>query len=282
MLVTSLIENETGPGRDDLSCEFGLSLHISSGGRSILFDTGTTGAFADNAAALGVDLETVDLAVLSHQHFDHAGGLARFFELNEKAPVYLRDCAIEQRTSKAFLVLKRSIGVDRALFLRRNDRFRYLKTDTEVAPGIWVLTWIGTIHPRPKGNDRLFVERDGALVHDTFDHEIVMVVREDDGMAVFSGCSHSGILNMVDAARRRFPDDPVKAVFGGFHLIGLPWFNSMAATGPEVEEIGRKMLERVDGPVFTGHCTGRKAFGVLKGVMGDTLRPFSTGATVEV
>jgi len=282
MRVTSLIENETEAGRDDLACEHGLSLHIQSGDTTILFDTGSSGAFADNADALGVDLAAVGLAVLSHQHFDHSGGFGRFFEANQTARVYLRDCKVEDRWVKLLKVIKKPIGVDRRLFTRRIERFEYLKADTEIAPGVWVLTWIGTKHPKPKGNAHLFVERDGALQPDPFDHEVVLVVREDDGMVVFSGCSHSGILNMVDTARARFPDDRLKAVFGGFHLIGLPIFNTMAGTPDEVEEIGRAMLERVDGVTYTGHCTGKKAFAVLAGVMGDALLPFSTGATVEV
>ena len=109
-----------------------------------------------------------------------------------------------------------------------------------------------------------------------------MVVREPDGLAVFSGCSHSGILNMVDAAVARFPGEPVKAVFGGFHLMGLPIADTMAGSPSQVGAIGRAMAERVEGKVFTGHCTGRKALGVLAGVMGDALRHFPTGATADV
>ena len=107
-------------------------------------------------------------------------------------------------------------------------------------------------------------------------------ILEDDGMAIFSGCSHNGILNMVETATARFPGTPVKAVFGGFHLIGLPKFNTMAASPADVESIAREMMTRIDGTVFTGHCTGTKAFGVLGGVMGDALRPLSTGASVQV
>jgi 7,8-dihydropterin-6-yl-methyl-4-(beta-D-ribofuranosyl)aminobenzene 5'-phosphate synthase len=110
----------------------------------------------------------------------------------------------------------------------------------------------------------------------------MMVVREGDGMAVFSGCSHHGILNMMDAAAAAFPDTPVHAVFGGFHLIGLPFYDSMGPSRAEVEAIGRQMLERVSGPVYSGHCTGAKGFAVLESVMGERLRPFSTGAVAEL
>ena len=282
MRVTALIENDTADGHDELTSEFGLSLHIQTDERSILFDTGASGAFADNARTLGIELADVDLAVLSHQHFDHGGGLERFLEINDTAPVYLRDAKVEDRIARIMAVVKKPIGIDRRLVTRRIDRFRFTPADSEIAPGVWILTRIGTAHPRPLGNRRLMVIRDGALEPDSFDHELVLVVREDDGMVVFSGCSHSGILNMVDVAKRKFPGDPVKAVFGGFHLIGLPIFNTMAVPKDEVEDIARKMLDRVDGAVYTGHCTGRKGFDVLGSVMGDTLKSFATGASAEV
>lgn len=282
MRVTALIENETSDGCGHLESEHGLAIHIETLDLRVLFDTGSSGAFVDNAATLGVDLGRVDLAVLSHQHYDHGGGLGRFFGVNSTASVHLRDCAINDRYFRALAVVKRTIGLDRAVIDRFPGRFQQVATSAEVAPGVWLLTEIDNAHPRPKGNDHLFVDDGGALKPDPFDHELVMVIREDDGMVIFSGCSHSGILNMVDTAKARFPDAPIKAVFGGFHLIGLPLFNSMAASRTDVEGIARAMMERVSGTVFTGHCTGAKAFGVLAGVMGDRLRPFSTGAVVEV
>ena len=144
------------------------------------------------------------------------------------------------------------------------------------------MTGIGSVHPTPRGNRRLFMDADGSHVPDPFDHELMMVVHEDDVMVVFSWCSHNGILNLIDAARAQFPRVPIKAVFGGFHLIGLPFYNSMAASRSEVREIGWQVMNKVDGTVYSGHCTGEKAFGVLADVMGDTLKAFPTGSSVEV
>ena len=151
-----------------------------------------------------------------------------------------------------------------------------------IAPGVYLLTAIGSAHRRPRGNRRLFADSDGGLVPDPFDHELTMVVHDEDGMVVFTGCSHHGILNLIDAARAQFPRVPIKAVFGGFHLIGLPFYNSMAASRAEVRDIGWRVMEKVDGTVYSGHCTGKKAFGVLAGVMGESLQPFPTGSSVEV
>ena len=81
MKVTVLIENTAC--REDLAAEHGLSLLIETSTSTILFDAGQTGAFADNAKKLGIDLNTVDFCILSHGHYDHGGGLKRFLEEND-------------------------------------------------------------------------------------------------------------------------------------------------------------------------------------------------------
>jgi len=282
MKVTVLVENNGANDREDLSPEFGLSLHFDTPEQRILFDTGTSGVFAENAQAMEIDIADVDVAVLSHHHFDHGGGLARFLEINDHAPIYLRGCPDRGHTFKAFGVVKRFIGIDESFLQKHADRFVMIDTETEIYPNTFLLTDLGGRHPRPKGNDHLWVRRDGRLIHDPFDHELEMVVLQEDGLVIVTGCSHSGILNMVDAAVARFPDLPVKAVIGGFHLIGNPMFNSMAGSRSEVEAIGREIMDRSSGIVFSGHCTGAKAFAILKDVMGETLRAFQTGSTIEL
>ena len=231
---------------------------------------------------MGIDLSEVEAAVVSHHHLDHGGGLEKFFEVNSRATVFLREGPMVDRFLKAFGVIKRPIGLDLDVVRRFSDRIEFIDDMRVIAPGVYLLTGIGSVHNRPRGNRRLFVDSAGALVPDPFDHELMMVVHEEDTMVVFSGCSHHGILNLIDAARAKFPRVPIKAVFGGFHLIGAPVFNSMAASKAEVRDIGWQVMEKVDGTVYSGHCTGEKAFGVLAGVMGENLKEFNTGASVEV
>ena len=281
MRMTVLIENDPPSDGAELEAEFGLSLLFDLGETRILFDTGDSGVFADNAARLGRDIANVELAVLSHQHFDHGGGLARFLELNDHAKVYLRRAEHADRFSR-FPDRTHPIGIDLGLLEQRPDRFVELGETTEIRPGVTLVMEAGSRHPRPPGNERLLVQRDDQLEADPFDHELTMVLHEDDGMVVVTGCSHSGVLNMIDAAMERFPDQRLKAVVGGFHLIGLPAADSMALSRPEVEDIGREIRARCDGPIFTGHCTGHKAFGVLEDVLGDQLRHLTIGATTEI
>jgi metal-dependent hydrolase (beta-lactamase superfamily II) len=112
---------------------------------------------------------------------------------------------------------------------------------------------------------------------DDFAHELVLVLTEHDGLVVFTGCSHQGILNMVEAVTQAFPGSPLKAVFGGFHLVILPTLNFMAGSRDEVRGIGIRMLEYPLECVYTGHCTGSHAFQVLKGAMGKKLEYIATG-----
>jgi 7,8-dihydropterin-6-yl-methyl-4-(beta-D-ribofuranosyl)aminobenzene 5'-phosphate synthase len=282
MRITTLVENSVLPGRGDLTPEFGLSLAVEREHDLILFDTGATDVFVANAAALGVDLQAVGVAVLSHHHFDHGGGLAAFLGNNTTAPVYLVKSELRDRQFRAFGFVRRPIGLDAGAVAAAADRLRPVTGEVEIAPDVFLLTGIGGTFPRPRGNRRLFVSGPGGWEPDPFDHELVMVIRDRGGLVVFTGCSHNGVLNMVAAARERFPGEPVHAVLGGFHLIGIPVLPTMAASRAEVEAIGRQLLDWSVGRVLTGHCTGAKGYGVLAGVMGETLQPLVTGQVVEV
>ena len=87
--VLTLMENTAR--NDSLCCGHGLSLYIETPKHRILFDMGPDGeSLLKNAAALGVDLAGVDIAILSHGHYDHGGGLAAFLSVNNTASVYIR------------------------------------------------------------------------------------------------------------------------------------------------------------------------------------------------
>ena len=87
-------------------------------------DCGSSDAFACNAERLGIDLDGVDLAILSHHHYDHGGGLSRFFEINSHASVYLAGHPAGAPCFKALGgMVKKYIGLDRTLFIKYSNRF---------------------------------------------------------------------------------------------------------------------------------------------------------------
>lgn len=117
---------------EDCGCEpeHGVSLYIETGnGLKVLFDTGQSDLFARNAARLGIDLREVDLAVISHGHYDHGGGLNEFLRINTKAPVYIRESALGEHYS-----IRPSGIAD--IGLKINDLSRLIFTiDIETLPG---------------------------------------------------------------------------------------------------------------------------------------------------
>lgn len=282
MKVTCLVENTCLPDRTDLQPEHGLSLSILTGGRQTLFDTGISGKFIPNAVRLGVDIAQTDLAVISHHHYDHGGGLAAFLKANPGAMVYLRQSKTENFFFRIFGPLKEPIGIDGNLLKDHSDRFTLIDEFTEIVPGVFIITRIGRQHPSPKGNKYLFRVDGNTSRPDDFAHELVLVIKESAGLVVFSGCSHSGILNVMDAVVEHFPQQPIKALFGGLHLIGYPLFNGMAGSQQEVEKLAQALLQYPLEKTYTGHCTGLKGYRVLKGIMGDKLSYFATGAQVEI
>lgn len=93
MLIKTLVEDTSiSP---ELSSEHGLSIYIEANHRKILFDTGASNLFLQNANKMGVTIKDVDIAIISHGHYDHGAGLRTFLEENEKACVYLHNRAFD-------------------------------------------------------------------------------------------------------------------------------------------------------------------------------------------
>ncbi len=282
MKVISLVENLGLQDRKHFRTEHGLSLFISSKEHQILFDTGISGSFHLNAQKLNVNTANVTLAVISHHHFDHGGGLKTFLEANHQARVYLRKSGTEQFFLDIFGLYRRRVGLDETLFRLHPQRFVHVSQFSEIAPGVYILTKINKRYPMPKGNRHLFMGAGSSKRLDDFGHELILVIKQSTGLMVFTGCSHHGILNMLDAVLEHFPGQTIQAVFGGFHLIDLPLINSMAGSKADVEELGKTLLMYPIEKVYTGHCTGIRAYRILKVILGSKLQYFATGDKTEV
>ena len=257
MHITTILENSAG--RKGLTNQHGLSLLIQTIGRTILFDAGPSDAMSSNARILGVRISDVDIAVLSHGHYDHSGGLDAFFKENSSAKLYARegvdgDHYAKWGDSMAY------IGIDKALFQREKGRIIEVSEDTEIGEGIHLLVNLPCIEPRPVGNGLLFTKEHDAYVQDRFDHELVLVIKEEDGIVIFTGCGHSGVLNMVHAAKRKFPDQRIKAVVGGFHLsFGVP-SEDIARNASDASMVADRLVELGCERVIERSLHGRPGF----------------------
>ncbi len=270
MTVTVLAENRAcGP----VSCAHGLSLHIQSGMRSILFDFGPDGdLLRRNAEALGVDLSRVDLAILSHGHDDHSGGLEAFLRLNGHAPVYVHRLAFDPHYSQRQESL-RCISPPPALSARYASRLRLTEGVFSPEPDLILFSDIAEQELIPGSNGTLYEQGKNGLIPDRFLHEQDLLVREEGKVYLFGGCAHRGIVNILRRGEE-LAGKPPEAVFSGFHLT------NPGLKRDEPEEYIRRVgsaLARYPSRYYTGHCTGEGPYGILKKILGERLTYLGCG-----
>nr|MCR4610960.1 MBL fold metallo-hydrolase [Lachnospiraceae bacterium] len=112
MRIINLIDNEAG--KTECSFEHGLSFYIETTKHKLLVDFGPSKDFITNAKLLGVDLKNVDIAFLSHGHYDHSGGIIPFSELNDHSPIYMQKSVSNDYYSEKEGGLK-YIGIDKEI-----------------------------------------------------------------------------------------------------------------------------------------------------------------------
>ena len=261
MKIVTLMENTAS--RPDLICEHGLSLYIEACGKKILFDAGQSEAFADNAAALDIELKQIDLAILSHGHYDHSGGFGRFLTINDHAPLYLNEHAF----SHCWHGEDHYIGVDPSL--KGSDRLISVGDEYRLSEGLTLLTFNSMKRSHPLSGLGLTIRSsDGSFSQDQFLHEQYLLIEENEKRILISGCSHKGILNIMSWFR---PD----VLIGGFHFMKMD-----PDTDREALERAADALNAYATDYFTCHCTGTAQFEWLHQRMGERLRYLSAGDTL--
>lgn len=267
MKVTVLIDNL---GSNDIQGEWGLSFFIEYRGRKYLLDTGGSALFIDNAKALGIDIADVDCAVLSHAHNDHSSGMEAFFAANSKAPFYLSPFCGENCYSGR-LFSRHYIGLPKGILTRFPDRIEMRCGKVSLAEGVWIVPHTAATDSSVAAKSRLFIRKGLRFVPDDFRHEQSLVFETPDGLVIFNSCSHAGADVIIKEVCESLPGRSVRAYIGGLHLFRLDEEDIRKTAG---------ILTSFGIPeIYTGHCTGERAFGILREYLGDTLRQMHSGLT---
>lgn len=270
--IISLVENTTE--NNDLSNKHGLSLYIETPKHKILFDFGPDQTFVKNAQRLNIDLSLVDIAVLSHGHTDHGGGLSAFLRLNDRAKVYIRKSAFNKHFIKV-LGIPFNVGIDENIL--KSGRVVFTDEKTVLDDELTLFACTETSFPKSKSNDTLFMQKDKKLLPDDFSHEQNLLITDGENTVLVAGCSHSGIANIQRQAEQI--KGKIKIAVGGFHL-----YNPPTKKYESIEFIDRlaKELTKTDTEYYTCHCTGLKAYTRMKESLSDRLNYLHTGNTLII
>lgn len=208
MELTVLVDNNTYIDQYFLG-EPALSFYIKDGEKTILFDTGYSGVLNENAKKMGIDLSGVDYIVLSHGHNDHTGGL-RYLKANSNTELICGKGAFEKRVYEGLEVGSPIEFKDTGLNKLIETSDLYKLTDR--------LYFLGHIKRRTTFEGKAVgklsrYDRDDFLYDDS-----ALVYKNNEELFIITGCSHSGICNIILDAKDKL-EGRIKGIIGGMHLL---------------------------------------------------------------
>ena len=262
MKIVTLMENT--PGQADCLFEHGLSIYVETAKHKLLVDTGASDKFLNNAEILGVNLQEADTLILSHGHYDHAGGILPFALRNDKADIYLQKSAMDAFYHKDE-EQERYIGI--APEISKLPKVKLMEGNYRIDEELFLFTGVTQRRLWPSGNKVLKVKRGEEFIQDEFIHEQYLVIEEDSKRVLISGCAHNGILNILDKFRELYNTWP-DAVISGFHLKKKSGYTQEDLDN--IRQIAQE-LSKLQTTFYTGHCTGEEPYGMMKEIMGEQL-----------
>lgn len=278
--VKVLLENTKNSENPNLQAKHGVSflVTVTIGDKrvTVLMDTGPSPtALLNNIKVLGVNLKDVDAVVLSHGHYDHTGGLIEALKGMEKRVLVVGHPLLFDPKLKVMPSLS-SIGAP------------FNRSDVESAGGLPILatnpvkiaegvTTTGEV-PRTTSFEKVrgfWTVNSSSFKKDLMiDDQALVLDVEGKGLAVISGCAHSGIVNTIQYAQKIMQKQRVYAVMGGFHLMSSD-DKTIQATVDALKSFNPEI-------VAPCHCTGKKATKKIQEAFKDNCYLVCTGSTVEL
>lgn len=265
-LKVTILSTMLADGEDQLG-EWGFSALVEADGHRILFDTGAhTDVVLRNARALGVDLSDVPEVVLSHNHWDHIGGLVTLRQsVREKHPAALAVVHVGTGIFYPRTSFNPGIPDNPALLMkpeyeRTGGVFVTHDRPIQLYPGIWLTGPVPRTYPEHNWSGQGRVQTPAGWVEDTVPEDQALVFDTDQGLVLLVGCGHAGIVNTAAYARQVVRPARFRAIIGGIHLF--------AASDATLAWTGR-MLAGYGVDTFLGaHCTGLETVYRFRGSLG--------------
>ncbi len=264
-----------------MRAEHGLSLFINAGGFRILFDTGASALFLGNAKQLGLHLNNLDALILSHNHYDHTGGVGFLIDLYaDVPPIFAHPKAFCQSYRKLktgegqqnVQAPGRAIGFPYPLGLadlqKRGVRLTTNREPLKIYEDIWLSGEVARNCSFEGVGESFFADPQLTQKDDLPDDQ-ALVLNTQKGLIVIVGCCHSGLVNTLEAVRSLFPGVPLWAIVGGFHLLH--------ASAQRIKKSVSYLRTWDPQVVVAGHCTGFDALCSLRKAFGKRFRALTVG-----
>ncbi len=285
--VTTLIEN-SNELHPELDNEFGISMYIETKDGNILFDTAKTGKYLENAKKLNIDMNKTDYMVLSHAHYDHCGGVKAFYEnvKQNNCTLCVKDNFFKYPGKYHYQAKPgpkldftdgtpghTAIGVnfDEAYLKENNIKVEYIDSDEyKLSDQVSIFSNFDKNHE--KLNPSMQVKTEDGYKTDEFVEEVAIAIDTSKGIVILTGCSHNGIMNIVDTIQKRTGKN-IYAVIGGTHLID--------ADEARIEKTIKDFRDLGVEKVGVSHCTGPKAIEMFQKIAPDMSFVNTTGIALE-
>ena len=286
--VTTLIENSNN-SNSELTPEHGLSMYIETEEGNILFDTGKSGNYLKNAKKLGLDMQKTKYMILSHAHYDHCGGVKdlvekvkpkdltlyvkdNFFKYNDKYHYQAKPGPkldfTDGKPGYTFI----GIDFDEKYLDKNNVKVEYIDVDElKLTDQVSLFSNFGKTE-KEKLNPAMQVKINDGYKLDEFVEEVAISIDTNKGIVILTGCSHTGIMNIVDTIHEKTGKN-IYAVIGGTHLI--------EADDARIEETIKHFKELGIEKIGLSHCTGDKAVDMFENKAPDISFVNSTGTILE-
>lgn len=274
--ITTLIENNPDE-KGELLFEHGLSLFIEADGKKILFDTGQSGNFMENARALNKNLNELDYVLISHGHYDHSGGVKKLVSEICKQPSFVVGEEFfkpKYKTVNGTEYKYNGNCFDEKFILDNQIPLRKIKKDM-----VYLTDHILVFHhyirhtDYEKRNSKFFIKENTAYIPDDFDDEISLGIITKKGLVVIVGCSHIGIINILKTISEKV-HIPIYAVVGGTHLIEADE-NRMQKTIDAFKEMKIQLIA-------VSHCTGEEGIRRIGEELKENVLYNNTGNVIEI
>ena len=246
-----LVDNNTLIDRYFLA-EPGLSFYINDEGHELLFDLGYSDIFYQNAEKMGINLSRIQDVVISHGHLDHTWGLEPYVRRLNEAQFEKRGWRRPRLVAhpEAFISVTGEGGNEfgslmSAEKLSKHFELTLSREPVNITPK---LTWLGEI-PRHFDFENLqsFGIKDGETSVDMVPDDSALVYSSHDGLVVITGCSHAGICNITEHAKKVCGDDRIVDIVGGLHLM-KPAERQLEGVKKYLDGLGLKKIHAC-------HCT---------------------------